>query len=203
MLDAIDLKSFGVFASVFGVIFLAELPDKTAINCMLLGSKYKPTPVFIGVALAFLIHMIVAVVFGGYVSALPKLWISLASAILFFIFSYLELRPKGPEKVENFEGAEGGFQIFLKSFLLIFFAEFGDLTQILTATMAAENARPLLTLVASTSALWLISLAAILSGKRVLGFFGQQKLARLAGVVFFIFGAIFLAKFYQELRASS
>ena len=55
----------GIAVAVFPLIFLAELPDKTAIASLILGTKYRPAWVFAGVATAFLLHVALAVAAGS------------------------------------------------------------------------------------------------------------------------------------------
>ena len=56
--------SFTVMAIVFGVVFLAELPDKTALAGLMLGTRYRASYVFAGVAAAFAVHVALAVAGG-------------------------------------------------------------------------------------------------------------------------------------------
>ena len=76
-----------LFASVFSVIFIAELPDKTALSTLLMATKGRPTAVFLGVALAFLVQCLVAVGFGRLIALLPEAWVHLASGIVFLFFA--------------------------------------------------------------------------------------------------------------------
>jgi len=50
--------------TVFVVIFLIELPDKTALAALLLATRHRPIPVFVGAAAAFLVQSLVAVITG-------------------------------------------------------------------------------------------------------------------------------------------
>lgn len=49
--------SLAIVATVFAVIFLSELPDKTALASLVLGSRYRPAWVFAGVAASFAVHV--------------------------------------------------------------------------------------------------------------------------------------------------
>jgi putative Ca2+/H+ antiporter (TMEM165/GDT1 family) len=57
--------SLTIAAITFGVIFLAELPDKTALASLMLGTRYRGSYVFAGVAAAFAVHVVLAVAAGG------------------------------------------------------------------------------------------------------------------------------------------
>ena len=54
----------GLGFTVFAVIFLIELPDKTAVAALLLATRHRPIPVFAGAAAAFLVQSLVAVIAG-------------------------------------------------------------------------------------------------------------------------------------------
>ncbi len=54
-----------LFGAVFAVIFLAELPDKTALAALVLATRYRPLPVFVGAALALTVQSAVAVAAGA------------------------------------------------------------------------------------------------------------------------------------------
>ncbi|MGO4752172.1 TMEM165/GDT1 family protein, partial [Streptomyces sp. 2MCAF27] len=56
--------SLTVAAVVFGVVFLAELPDKTALAGLMLGTRYRASYVFVGVAAAFAVHVVLAIAAG-------------------------------------------------------------------------------------------------------------------------------------------
>ena len=63
--------SLTVIAVVFGVVFLAELPDKTALAGLMLGTRYRASYVFAGVAAAFAVHVALAVAAGSVLTLLP------------------------------------------------------------------------------------------------------------------------------------
>jgi hypothetical protein len=65
------MTTFRLFPSVFGVIFVAESPDKTALAALVLATQYHPLPVFIGAGWALTVQSVVAVVAGGVLSMLP------------------------------------------------------------------------------------------------------------------------------------
>src|SRR6201994_4265703 len=62
--------NLAVLATVFGVVFVAELPDKTALASLVLGTRYRPVFVFAGAAAAFVGHVVLAVSAGSVLSAL-------------------------------------------------------------------------------------------------------------------------------------
>jgi putative Ca2+/H+ antiporter (TMEM165/GDT1 family) len=160
--------NIGLFFSVFGSIFLAELPDKTALASLVLATRYKPLAVWVGAALAFLVQTIVAVAVGGLFSLLPE-WVTHRGAgVLFLVFAVLMWirNEDDEEKKAEADAAQGAHfrQGVWASFLAIFVAEWGDLTQLATATLTAKYNDPLTIFVAALLALWAVAALAILVG---------------------------------------
>ena len=93
----LDLK---VFATVFGVIFLAELPDKTALAALLLATRYRAAPVLLGAALALMVQSIVAVAAGGLVSLLPARPVHIGAGVLLLVSAVVLWRRKSPDSPE-------------------------------------------------------------------------------------------------------
>ncbi len=90
----------------FGVIFLAELPDKTMVASLVLGSRFRPLYVWVGVAAAFAVHVTLAVAAGSVFSLLPGRIVDSITALLFAVGAFLVLR-EGREGRESREGREG------------------------------------------------------------------------------------------------
>jgi len=80
-----------LLAAVFGIIFVAELPDKTALASLVLGTRYRPSFVFIGVAAAFALHVIIAVAAGSALSLAPHRIVEAIAAALFLVAAALML----------------------------------------------------------------------------------------------------------------
>ena len=83
--------------TVFGLVFVGELPDKTAVASLVLGARYRPMPVFVGVATAFLLHVVLAVLVGGLLAQLPRTPVELVTGLLFLIGAVLLLWDGAPE----------------------------------------------------------------------------------------------------------
>src|SRR5271155_5573746 len=79
------MPSFSLAIEVFGVIFLAELPDKTALAALVLATKYKPAPVFAGTALALTVQSAIAVLAGSLLSLLPSRAVHIGTGVVFLI----------------------------------------------------------------------------------------------------------------------
>jgi Ca2+/H+ antiporter, TMEM165/GDT1 family len=181
-----------VFLTTFGVIFLAELGDKTQLTAMALASRYPWKKVFIGIALAFAILNMGAVLIGkALFSVFPVFWTKLVSGGLFIFFGITTLLNSGPEKDDHGLLAS---DVIRTAFLMIFFAELGDKTQLVTLSLAAQYNSPLAVFLASTIALWLVSLIGIFLGKQLIRIIPLPYIHRAAGVLFLVFGAALLYK---------
>src|SRR6201986_4459371 len=109
---ATPLMSFAVAATVFAVIFTAELPDKTALASLVLGSRYRPTWVFTGIAAAFAVHVGLAIAAGSLLGLLPHRPLEIIVAVLFAIGAVVLLRGRhGDDEEDQMEvrGREPGF----------------------------------------------------------------------------------------------
>jgi putative Ca2+/H+ antiporter (TMEM165/GDT1 family) len=186
-----------VFLSVFGVIFLAELPDKTALAAVVLATKYRPLPVFLGAALALTVQSLVAVGAGGLLSLLPARPVHVGAGLLFLVFAVLMWRRKDDEE----EGATGAHATAPPSFLrstaavfgVVFIAEWGDLTQLGTATLAARYAQPVTVFFAATAALWCVTAIAVVAGNRLGKLLAPSRMKRVAAVAFAVLGVLLVA----------
>lgn len=192
---------FSVLASTFGLIFLAELGDKTQLTAMALALRYPWKRIFIGIAAAFLLLNIAAVAVGRILfMVLPLFWVTLVSALLFFYFGYSTLRhacDADDEEVESPKAADA----VRTAFIMIFMAELGDKTQLVTASQAARHSGSipalLSVLTGSTLALWAVSLIGIFAGKQLVKFIPVCWIHRTAGAMFLVFGAITAWKLFS------
>ncbi len=183
-------------AVVFGIVLPAELPDKTALASLVLGSRYNPRYVFAGVAAGFAVHVGIALAAGSLLALLPHRPVEIVVAALFLGGAVLLLRRArdGGGEVDEQEYEHriaperltSGWRIAATSFGLIFLAEFGDLTQILTANLAAHYHDPLAVGVGAVLALWTVGGLAILGGRRLQRFLSLTWIARVAAVAMIV-----------------
>jgi len=158
--------------TVFIVIFLLELPDKTALAALLLATRHRPLPVFLGAAAAFLIQSLVAVIAGSIFALLPREPVRIGAGILFLGMAALlirqNLKKTEAEEAAKVEREEGRHRRpFLTAFTVVFVAEWGDLTQLATAAFQARYREPLIVFTAATLALWAVSAIAVVLGNRL------------------------------------
>jgi putative Ca2+/H+ antiporter (TMEM165/GDT1 family) len=178
-----------LFASIFAVIFVAELPDKTALASLVLATRHRALPVLVGAAAALAIQSLVAVLAGSLLSLLPERIVHLGSGALFLISAVVMWRKHDEEpEADKDEGQVGFTKAFTMSFMVVFVAEWGDLTQIATASFAAHSRRPVLVFCAATAALWAVATIAVILGHRAKHFLNPQIAQRIAAVLFALVG---------------
>ena len=189
--------------ATFLVVLPAELPDKTILATLILSSRYRPAYVFAGAAAGFLVQVVIAVAAGGALSLLPRRPVEGAAAAAFAIGAFFLWRHKedknpdaddegGPDGLRN-----GFWPVFGTSFAVVFLAEFGDLTQITTVSLAARFHNPIAVGVGATLALWTAAALAVLVGWRLLKLIPLHWLTRGAAVVMVILAGTSL---YAALR---
>jgi Ca2+/H+ antiporter, TMEM165/GDT1 family len=171
--------------ATFLAVLPAELPDKTILACLILSSRYRPAVVFSGAAAAFLAQVILGVAAGGALSLLPHHVVEAAAAGAFVIGAVLLWRHKDEEgDTEDRDSLRDTFwPVFATSFAVVFLAEFGDLTQFLTISLAARFHDPLSVGVGATLALWVAAGAAVTVGWRFVKLIPMEWLTRGAAVV--------------------
>jgi putative Ca2+/H+ antiporter (TMEM165/GDT1 family) len=170
------------FVTVALIAFVAivpvELPDKTFVAALVLSTRYRPLPVYVGVVAAFGVQCLVAVLAGTLVSKLPRPPVELVAAALFAIGALVLLRgarraePSEEEATQEYAGKiadpSPGWRAAIASFLVLFTAEWGDLSQLLTAGLVASGRAGLPVFVGSWLGLAVVSGAAILLGRWLL-----------------------------------
>lgn len=156
-------------AVVFGVVFLAELPDKTALAGLVLGTRYRASYVFAGVAAAFAVHVALAVAAGSVLTLLPHQLVQALTGVLFLGGAAVLLMKKDEDETEIRKPENQSFwKVSGAGFMLILVAEFGDLTQIMTANLAARYDDPLSVGLGAVLALWSVAAIGIVGGKALM-----------------------------------
>ncbi|HEU5355666.1 MAG TPA: TMEM165/GDT1 family protein [Actinocrinis sp.] len=181
-----------VIATTFGVVFLAELPDKTALASLVLATKYRARDVFIGAAGGFAVQVVLALAAGALLSLLPHRTLEAIVAALFLLGAFLIFRhgrqdeadeeSEAEEAARNAKPGNGPFRAMLTSFTVITIAEFGDLTQIVTANLAAKYDW-LPVGIGALVALWAVAALAILGGQALLRFISLKWITRVAAAI--------------------
>jgi putative Ca2+/H+ antiporter (TMEM165/GDT1 family) len=173
----------------FVTILPAELPDKTILACLILSSRYRAGYVFIGAAVAFAAQVALSVAVGGALGLLPHRWVYAATAAAFLAGAILLWRHKGEEEDDE-AGRDGLREAFWPvagtSFAVVFLAEFGDLTQITTVSLAARFHDPIAVGIGATLALWTAAALAAVVGWRLLRMINVRWLTKIAAVIMLV-----------------
>ena len=183
-----------VVATVFGVIFAAELPDKTMVATLVLSTRFRPLFVWLGVAGAFLVQVGIAVAAGGLLSLAPERLVAAASGILFAVGAVILLRGGDDDADEDLDVAPAGpLKAIATSFAVLFVSEWGDLSQLATAAFAARFADPLSVFVGSFGALATVAGLAVVVGRSLQRYVPLSLVRRIAGVALAVLAALALA----------
>ena len=188
-----------LFFSTFGLIFLAELPDKTAFATLMLASERSALGVFLGAAAAFLVQTVVAVSLGGVIGLLPVKVVRVVGGLLFLGFAAALWRRRDEEKAGGPDG-RGGTTLradIVASFLVIFAAEWGDITQLATAVLQAQHHQALIIGSAAVLALWAVTALAASAGNLLGRRLDPKKLNRAAALAFAAVGVFVLADAFR------
>jgi Ca2+/H+ antiporter, TMEM165/GDT1 family len=168
-----------VIALTFGAIFVVELPDKTFIATLVLSTKFRPLLVWIGVGLAFAVQTVVAVVLGKAASLLPDTVVHVATALMFLAGAVILFRTAASADEDEAESESeyaakvstnptGALKAIATSFLVLFAAEWGDLSQLLTLSLVAKYDDPVSVFIGAWGALLAVSGLAVIVGRVLL-----------------------------------
>lgn len=164
--------------TAFLVVAPVELPDKTFVATLVLGTRYRPLPVWLGVVAAFGVQCLLAVVAGTLLAQLPRQPVQAAAAALFAVGALVLFRgargadvaeaAQEREYAEKIHDGRRGWRAAATSFLVLFTAEWGDLSQLLTAGLVARGTPAVPVFLGSWAALAAVSGAAVLLGRWLL-----------------------------------
>ena len=188
----------GTTATSFALIFAAELGDKSQLVCMILASRYRAWPVFLGALTAFVLLNTLAVIFGALLAHnLPEPLIAGIVALLFAIFGLHSLRIKADDEDEP-RPEKNGSHLFFTTFFLITVAEFGDKTQLAVVALSSTVA-PLAVWLGATAALACTSALGIIAGRSLLKKIPLVVLHKISGSLFLLLAAIAAYRSAQAL----
>ena len=184
-----------VVLAAFVLVLPVELPDKTLFASLVLATRFPPLPVFVGVGAAFGLQVAIAVTAGSLLSLLPEALVSGVVAVLFLVGAVLLWRSatEGPEDADDVaEGKEG--RSFLRvaaiSFGVLFAAEWGDLSQLATAGLAARLDDPISVFAGAWAALLTVSALAVFLGRRLADRLPVALIRRVAAALFLVFAVV-------------
>jgi putative Ca2+/H+ antiporter (TMEM165/GDT1 family) len=186
--------------TAFVLVVPVELPDKTFVATLVLATRYRPLLVWIGVGLAFGVQTLVAVTLGRAVAALPHRPVTAVAGLLFLaggIYLLVSARHADADEAETEREFEGkgsatatGLRAVGASFLVLFVAEWGDLSQLLTAGLVVRGGHPVSVFVGAWAGLLLVSGVGAVAGRWLLGRMRLATIRRVGGGLCLLLGAI-------------
>jgi putative Ca2+/H+ antiporter (TMEM165/GDT1 family) len=128
------------FLLSFGVIFVAELGDKSQLMAMTLSSRYRPWPILAGITVATAAVHAISVGLGAVAGvALPTEWITVIAGIAFVFFAAWTLRGDRLTADDEAAAARARRSAFVTALIVFFLAEIGDKTMLATITLATRE----------------------------------------------------------------
>lgn len=181
--------------AAFGVVFVAELGDKTQLLALGFGARHSLRQVAIGLTLGYGAASIVAVAIGGVLGAtFPRRPIEIVGGLVFIVFAVLALR-----RDDDDDGGEVHRTIAMSSViasiaLTILIAEMGDKTQIATAALAARS-NPIGTWIGATLGEVTSGMVGAIAGSMVGDRIPSSVLSWASAILFALFGVSMLVGF--------
>jgi putative Ca2+/H+ antiporter (TMEM165/GDT1 family) len=189
-----------VIAVAFAAIFVVELPDKTFVAALVLSTRYRPLAVWVGVGLAFLVQTLIACTVGGLVTLLPHRLVEAVAGLIFLIGGILLLREAPGADAEEAEVEEeyaakatapkSGLAAVGASFLVLFAAEWGDLSQLLTISLVGKYHDAVSVFIGAWGALLVVSGLAVVAGRFLLRYLRLSTIHYVGAAVCFVLAAI-------------
>ncbi|WP_189196579.1 TMEM165/GDT1 family protein [Micromonospora fulviviridis] len=175
----------------FGVIFVAELGDKSQLMALTFATRFRPLPVLIGITVATAIVHLASVAIGyGLNAALPTGWISLIAGLAFLGFGAWTLRGDKLTEEEKRKAEKSSRHAVVAVGVAFFLAELGDKTMLATITLATKYGW-FGTWLGSTLGMVAADALAILVG-RLLGRHLPEKAIRYGAAVLFAICGLWL-----------
>jgi putative Ca2+/H+ antiporter (TMEM165/GDT1 family) len=183
--------SLAIAVAVFPVIFIGELPDKTMMASLVMATRGKPFFVWMGAAMAFLVHVVIATTIGvALFRILPSRVLDAVVAVMFVVGGVYARREGATDEEALIDREVASHTVVTTAFLVIFVAEWGDLTQILTANLAAHYHSGLSVGLGAVTALWAVAALAVLGGQGLLRYVNVSTVRKITAGVLFVFAAV-------------
>ena len=181
------------FISAAGIVFLAELGDKTMLATICLSAQYRrPLFVLIAAMLALTVSTIIAVVIGIILStALPLDLIILISGGIFIVLGIHSLLRREPDD----DSCNNQPQTFLSMFSLVLVSEMGDKTQIASLALAAQSAFPLMVFLGAIVGFFAVNAIAAIMGEQISKRVPIRLIQQVTGIVFIAVGVLIVLGF--------
>ena len=197
-----DLLSATLVA--FGVVFVAELGDKTQLLALGFGSRYSLRQVGLGLLVGYGSGALVAIAIGGLLGAtFPQRPIEIVGGIIFLLFALISWREAGRHAEEDPGEPSDSLMRSARSHhrfnssavaaigLAIFVAEIGDKTQIASATLASRGS-PIGTWIGATLGATASGMIGAVAGNMISDRIAPRTIGRASAGLFALFGALML-----------
>ena len=196
--------SLTVVLTAFVLVLPVELPDKTLFASLVLATRFPPLPVFVGVGTAFGLQVVIAVTAGSLLSLLPEAVVTAAVAVLFLVGAVLLWRsansaPEDEEAAAEARESTSFLRAAAISFGVLFAAEWGDLSQLATAGLAARYDEPVSVFLGAWAALLVVSGLAAFLGTKLADRLPVALIRRVAAVLFLVFAVVAVAETVRTL----
>jgi Ca2+/H+ antiporter, TMEM165/GDT1 family len=191
------------FAVSFGVVFVAELGDKSQLTALTFATRYRALPVLAGITLATaVVHAVSVAVGHGLGAALPAGWLTLVAAVAFVGFGAWTLRGDALSAADRARADGSDRSAVVAASVAFFLAELGDKTMLATITLAAQH---------GWAGVWIGSTLGMVAADALAIAVGRQLGARLpahavkvaAAALFFLFGGSLLLDAAAQLAGTS
>lgn len=174
----------------FGLVFVAELGDKSQLMSLAFATRYKPWIVLTGVSIAAATMQLISVVVGGAIGAsLPTDIINVASAVAFVAFGLWTLRNDDDGNDLQITKSNGNALVVVTS--MFFLSEIGDKTMLATVTLATREGI-IGTWIGSTLGMVGANALAIVVGRAMGSRLPRSAIRIGSAVLFFVFAAVLI-----------
>jgi Ca2+/H+ antiporter, TMEM165/GDT1 family len=178
----------------FGVIFLAELGDKSQLMAMTFATRYRALTVLVAVTLATLLVHAGSVLVGSlFALALPTSLIQVVAGVAFFVFAAWTIRGDELGEGDEARANRGGRWALLTIGTAFFLAELGDKTMLATITLATTE-EPIGVWLGSTAGMVAADALAIGIGALLGTRLPERAIKVFAAVAFVVFGVVLVAQ---------
>jgi putative Ca2+/H+ antiporter (TMEM165/GDT1 family) len=182
------------FLISFGIIFVAELGDKSQLMAMTFAARYKAVTILLAITAATAVVHLVSVLVGAAAGvALPTKTISIIAGLSFIGFAAWTLRGDELDDDDEARAAQSSKSVFWTVAIAFFLAELGDKTMLATITLATNH---------GLFGTWLGSTLGMVAADALAILVGQQLGARLpervirigAAILFLVFGVALIVE---------
>jgi putative Ca2+/H+ antiporter (TMEM165/GDT1 family) len=182
------------FLLAFGVVFLAELGDKSQLMALAFASRYRALTVLVAISVATLLVHAVSVLIGRvFAVALPTNVIQVVAGLAFFVFAAWTLRGDTLGEADEDRARRGGRWVLLTIGAAFFLAELGDKTMLATITLATTE-EPIGTWLGSTAGMVAADAIAIGIGALLGTRLPERAIKIFAAAAFIVFGVLLVAE---------